>query len=222
MEGGVDHRGAPADVVAPAARSRFLAVVRQGQTGLFDCFQRWLAEPELVDIVWDRRVGGRRQRCLPAPTERRRGGDRRAAPRPSWDLLDFVLVPVAPPERSGARSRILVIEDNDRIRAFLCAALEAEDHEVVAAIDGAAALALFRERPADLVLTDIVMPRKDGIETIRELRQLRADIRVIAMTGVRDRHNRLVAARHLGAHRTLMKPFGLEELLAAVRATLAG
>ena len=76
--------------------------------------------------------------------------------------------------------------------------------------------------PADLVLTDIVMPRKDGIETIRELRQLNADIRVIAMTGVRDRHNRLVAARSLGAHRTLMKPFGLEELLAAVRATLAG
>jgi two-component system response regulator (stage 0 sporulation protein F) len=221
MEGGGDHRGAPAGGVARAAPARFLAVVRHGQSELFDCLQRGLAEPELVDIAWDRRVGVRRQRCLPAPTERRLG-DRRGAPRPSWDLLDFVLVPVADPERSRARARILVIEDNDRIRSFLRAALEAEDHEVVTAIDGAAALALFRERPADLVLTDIVMPRKDGIETIRELRQLRADIRVIAMTGVRDRHNRLVAARYLGAHHTLMKPFGLDELLAAVRTALAG
>jgi two-component system response regulator (stage 0 sporulation protein F) len=217
MEAGVDGRDAP----ARAAPSRFIAVVRHGQTALFDCLRRGLAEPGVVDIVWDRRTDGRRKRCLPTPTERR-VGDRRGAPAPSWMLLDFVLVPVASPDGPCARPRVLVIEDDDRIRSFLCQALETANHEVVAAIDGAAALALFRERPADLVLTDIVMPRKDGIETIRELRRLRADVRVIAMTGVRDRWNRLVAARHLGAHRTLMKPFGLDELLAAVRATLVG
>jgi DNA-binding response OmpR family regulator len=65
------------------------------------------------------------------------------------------------------------------------------------------------------------MPRKDGVETIRGLRRQHPDARVIAVTGARGRFNRLTAARHVGADRALLKPFGLNDLLTAVRDTLA-
>ena len=61
----------------------------------------------------------------------------------------------------------------------------------------------------------------DGVETIRGLRRQHPDARVIAVTGARGRFNRLTAARHVGADRTLLKPFGLNDLLTAVRDTLA-
>jgi DNA-binding response OmpR family regulator len=65
------------------------------------------------------------------------------------------------------------------------------------------------------------MPRKGGVETIRGLRRQHSDARVIAVTGARGRFNRLTAARHVGADRALLKPFGLNDLLTAVRDTLA-
>ncbi len=97
-----------------------------------------------------------------------------------------------------------------------------QGHEVVVAPNGEEGLAAYREEPADLVITDIYMPKKDGVETIRELREENPGLKVIAITGVRGRFNRLPAAEYVGADRTLMKPFMMAELLDAVREALEG
>jgi DNA-binding response OmpR family regulator len=122
---------------------------------------------------------------------------------------------------SGSRPRVLVIDDDAGVREMLCQVLEAAGYAAVGAADGAEALAAFSTHPADLVLTDILMPRKDGIQTIAELRARCPALRVIAMTAARGRFNRLAAARYLGVQDTLIKPFPVGELLAAVRHALA-
>jgi two-component system response regulator (stage 0 sporulation protein F) len=94
-------------------------------------------------------------------------------------------------------------------------------YEVVATADGEEALAVYTAAPADLIITDLLMPRRDGVETIRSLRRQHATAKVIAVTGARGRFNRLTAARHVGADRTLLKPFGVNDLLALVRDVLA-
>ena len=68
-------------------------------------------------------------------------------------------------------ARILVIDDEDRIRRMLRAALEMEGHEVIEARQGEEALRLHRAAPAELVITDILMPEKDGLEVIVALRR---------------------------------------------------
>jgi len=89
--------------------------------------------------------------------------------------------------------------------------------------NGREALAEYRLRPADLVLTDIVMPDMEGLETIGELRRLNPAAKIIAMSGGGhwEFKDILLAAKRLGAHRTLAKPFKLHDLLDAVRAVLS-
>jgi DNA-binding response OmpR family regulator len=123
--------------------------------------------------------------------------------------------------RQALPRRILVVEDDPRVREVLHQALAAAGYDVVATADGEEALAAYAAAPADLVITDLLMPRKDGVETIRGLRHRHPSAKVIAVTAARGRFNRLTAARHLGAHRTLLKPFGMGDLLAAVRDVLA-
>jgi DNA-binding response OmpR family regulator len=89
-------------------------------------------------------------------------------------------------------------------------------YDVVAAADGEEALAAYAPAPTDLIITDLMMPRRDGVETIRHLRHHHPDARVIAVTAARGRFNRLTAARHVGAHDALLKPFRMADLLAAV------
>jgi len=78
---------------------------------------------------------------------------------------------------------ILVMEDERIIQTIIKRFLERAGHEVVIAGDGEEGIKLYKERPADLVLTDIIMPRKEGIETIRELKKMSPDIKIIAMSG---------------------------------------
>ena len=118
------------------------------------------------------------------------------------------------------RKRILLVEDDARVREVLHQTLAEAGYDVVATRDGEEALAVYAATPADLIITDLLMPRKDGVETIRGLRRQHPDARVIAVTGARGRFNRLTAARHVGAHHTLVKPFGLSDLLTAVRDVL--
>ncbi|MDA0746837.1 MAG: response regulator [bacterium] len=114
-------------------------------------------------------------------------------------------------------ARILLVEDDGEVRETYRKVLERAGYEVVTATNGQEGLDAFSQEPADVVVTDILMPEKDGVEFIRELRRAVPDVRIIAVTGFRGRYNRLPAARYLGAQYTLSKPFPMEELLDAIR-----
>ncbi len=120
-------------------------------------------------------------------------------------------------------ARILVIDDEAQVRAFLRSTLEASGHDVAEAADGDAGLQSFATRPADLVITDIVMPKKEGIKTIRTLREHNPALKIIAISGagrVGD-YDFLDIASKFGAARTLAKPFGDRQLVHTVQDILA-
>jgi len=119
---------------------------------------------------------------------------------------------------------ILLIDDEPRMREMIRSMLESEKFEVIEASNGVVGLAQFkRHRPA-LVITDILMPEKDGIETLREMRALDPKARIIAMSGGgRAKYtNFLTIAQEFGATEVLEKPFRREQILAAVARALAG
>lgn len=120
-------------------------------------------------------------------------------------------------------ARILVIDDETSVREFLCAMLTQEGYEVVEAADGKVGMRLFRERPSDLVITDLIMPEKEGIETIMELRRDFPDVKIIAISGggIIHAEDYLSMAKGVGAHRIFQKPFGVAEMLNGVRELLA-
>lgn len=115
-------------------------------------------------------------------------------------------------------ARIMVIDDDEPFRTFLLSALPAAGHTAVGAANGFEALKLIRAAPADFILTDLVMPY-GGLATIRIVRDEFPHVGIIAMTG--GEKHRLDFARSLGAHQTLVKPFTVEELFAAVTGVLA-
>ena len=115
-------------------------------------------------------------------------------------------------------AEILVIDDDARFRRVIAQILTRAGHDVRQAKDGVQGLAVCRERLPELVITDIVMPEKEGIETILELSRERVPIPVIAISGAPFYLN---AARKLGAAASLAKPFSAEELLAVVEGMLA-
>jgi DNA-binding NtrC family response regulator len=120
--------------------------------------------------------------------------------------------------RDRYMSRILVVDDDESSRWVLCQTLLSADHGVLGAGDGREALALCREQPVDLVVTDLVMPGKEGIGTILELPRLQPELKIIAMSagGHIFWTDCLPFARGLGANRTLAKPFTAQEVIEAV------
>ncbi len=120
--------------------------------------------------------------------------------------------------------RILVIDDDVEIRTMISEALDRSGYETVQAPDGNEGMILHRSSPADLVITDIFMPEKEGMETIKELKTLTPSLKIIAMSGgarFLDKTRTLHLAGMLGADLTLPKPVVLSELLDAVK-TLVG
>jgi DNA-binding response OmpR family regulator len=119
-------------------------------------------------------------------------------------------------------ARLLVIDDNDALRAEVAAGLRKAGHVVVPTASGREAVRLFRADPADAVITELVVPDQDGIETLVTLRREFPGVPVIAMSGA-SRHASLYLklARRLGAERTLVKPFSVGELVQIVREVLA-
>lgn len=117
-------------------------------------------------------------------------------------------------------AQILVIEDDADIRELITRMLEDSGHKIFHAQNGNEGLQNFQAEKIDLVITDIMMPEKDGVETIRELKSLDQNVKVIAITGYRGRFNRLPAAEFLGAQETLIKPFTKADLLSAVEKLL--
>ena len=116
--------------------------------------------------------------------------------------------------------RILVVDDEEDVRRVACSFLEDAGYETVEAGNGLEALEELRRAPCDLVLTVLVMPEKEGAETVMELRKLYPDLGIIAMSGVVGAEFYLRAARMLGAGATLLKPFTREELIDSVEAIL--
>lgn len=119
-------------------------------------------------------------------------------------------------------ARILVIDDDSDVRALICGDLRSAGHDVTAAADGAQGLALQRQSPAELVVTDIFMPEKEGIETIRSIRKLDPSVPILAISGGGRAANTdfLPLAEKFGANGTLAKPFSTNALLNAVRTAL--
>ena len=116
-------------------------------------------------------------------------------------------------------ARILIIDDDVQILDMLRQTLELKGYEVVDATNGKEGIRLYRENPADLIITDIIMPEKEGIETIIELKRDFPDVQIIAISGGGriSPEGYLNIARKLGARYTFSKPVEQEKLLSAVR-----
>lgn len=119
-------------------------------------------------------------------------------------------------------ARILVIDDNSDLRTIMQHLLEADGHQVALAADGLEGLVQQRTAPADLIITDIFMPNKEGLETIRELRMEHPRVAIIAMSGGGrlSGDNYLQTAQELGARAILRKPFDMAALMECVAAAL--
>ena len=116
--------------------------------------------------------------------------------------------------------RILVVEDERKVASFVRQGLSEEGHAVEIAADGAAALDLLAEAPAyDLVILDLMLPKRDGFEVLKALRQQRSQTPVLVLTA-RDTVSDKVRGLDLGADDYLTKPFAFDEFLARVRALL--
>lgn len=114
-------------------------------------------------------------------------------------------------------AHILIADDQEKIRQMLKSLFEQYGHEVTLATNGREVLNQFADT-IDLVVTDILMPDMEGIETIRELRKLDADVKIIAMSGggTIGATEYLRMAGMFGAKRTIEKPFDVREMLEAV------
>jgi len=117
-----------------------------------------------------------------------------------------------------AKTRILVIDDEISIIKLLRANLEDEGYKVLTAMDGANAMHTIEIEPPDLVILDIIMPKMDGFEVCRQLREW-SQIPII-MLSARGDENDKVKCLELGADDYVTKPFGARELIARVRALL--
>jgi CheY-like chemotaxis protein len=116
---------------------------------------------------------------------------------------------------------ILIIDDEVSIRTFLRRILDEDGHSIREAADGHKGLTLYRDAPADVVITDLLMPERDGLEVTLALTREFLDARVIAITGATGDQNYLNVATLFGARRVIQKPFTPDEIRRAVRYTLA-
>lgn len=121
-------------------------------------------------------------------------------------------------------AKILLVDDNLDLLKLLNEVIRRNGHDAVMAQDGQVALDLAKREQFDLVITDLIMPEKEGIETIMAFKKLHPATKIIAMSGggagvaARDY---LVIARSLGVTRTLVKPFSTQELMDTVSHELA-
>ncbi|MBC8317568.1 MAG: response regulator [Desulfobulbaceae bacterium] len=117
---------------------------------------------------------------------------------------------------------ILVIDDEESIRILLKKILEREGHSVAMAPNGKVGLEMQSQQAADVVITDIFMPEKEGMEVIMELRRNFPEVKIVAMSGGDRKGNMdfLGMTEKLGAHKTLKKPFTLNDVLEVVQSVL--
>jgi len=123
----------------------------------------------------------------------------------------------------GNSPRILIIDDDDQVRNFVRRCLEKSGYTVHDASDGRIGLNEFYEHQFDLVITDIIMPSKEGIEVILEIKRADPKVKIIAISGGGkiDATQYLTLARNLGAFTALSKPFSAQRLLEEVKNALS-
>jgi len=119
----------------------------------------------------------------------------------------------------NTRVRVLLVEDDRLIRRGLAEVLTDEGYEVVEAFDGDTALALFHQRPMDVVCLDIMMPRTDGYEVCRRIRAVDAQVPILFISAKSEEIDKVLGLE-LGADDFIVKPFGVKEVVARVRAVL--
>src|SRR5580693_4145679 len=119
--------------------------------------------------------------------------------------------------------KILVIDDDERMRRLIEKTLTADGYQVLLAADGEAGMRHFRKEKPEIVITDIIMPRQEGLGTIMLMRRERPEAKVIAVSGGGRVGNFdvLDAATNLGADDVISKPFRPEELLSRVHRVAA-
>jgi len=120
---------------------------------------------------------------------------------------------------STRHGRIMIVDDDQSVRQVLAAVLDDAGYFTAQAENGRDALALLQNHPFDVVITDLVMPEQEGIETIKLLHRDFPHVKVIAVSGAFG-GDYLRIAGYLGAHQTLQKPVSVEALLQAVQAAL--
>jgi DNA-binding NtrC family response regulator len=117
---------------------------------------------------------------------------------------------------------ILIIDDDPQVLAMLEQRLTRQGYEVVQASDGKSGVRIYRENPTDIVITDLIMPKKEGIETIMEIKKDFPEVKIIAISG----GGRVGSAQYLdiakafGARYIFAKPVEMEELLQAINELL--
>jgi YesN/AraC family two-component response regulator len=119
-------------------------------------------------------------------------------------------------------ARILLIDDDDSVRTVLRLMLAQFGHTVIEARNGREGMELFTHANADLVITDIVMPEKEGLEVLREMREIHPPVRIIAISGGGrvNPKDYLRMAKFLGAAGVLAKPISSEALIATINEVL--
>jgi DNA-binding response OmpR family regulator len=120
-------------------------------------------------------------------------------------------------------ARILLTDDDESFRRMLRLTLVRLGHTVDEARDGAQAWAKFQEQPVDLVIMDLIMPEKEGLETIRQFRENRIAVKILAISGGGrvDARDMLTVARQFGADAALPKPFSNEQLVKTLKNLLS-
>lgn len=119
--------------------------------------------------------------------------------------------------------RILVIDDNDAFRSTICLWLKHHGYEVTQAANGREGMEMLAKSSPDIILTDILMPEQDGLETIQAVRKLQPNLRIVAMSGgmLDGRVDFLPIASKFGADHVMPKPFSGSELLLVLEKVLA-
>ncbi|HVS51273.1 MAG TPA: response regulator [Opitutaceae bacterium] len=119
-------------------------------------------------------------------------------------------------------ARLLIIDDDDLLRGVLAKSLTHAGHTVLQAPDGRQGVELTRVTPVDIVITDLIMPVQEGVETILTLRREQPALPVIAMSGGASNSKLyLEIAEKIGARRILAKPFTPKQLLEVIDEILA-
>jgi two-component system response regulator MprA len=125
----------------------------------------------------------------------------------------------SPSQRRSGQRQVVIVDDDPRLRQFLCCELEVEGYAVREAADGQSALIALRENPSDVILLDLNLPDFSGVEVCRRIRASGITTPIVMLTG-RDGVQERVEALDSGADDFMLKPFSVEELLARLRAHL--
>jgi CheY-like chemotaxis protein len=127
-------------------------------------------------------------------------------------------------EETFIMPKVLIIDDDSTLRRVLKGMLEEEGHEVTEAADGRSGLTILGAQPTDLVVTDIIMPEKEGWNDIVELRKKYPGVKILAISegGKSQIKLNVMLTKNLGTHRVLKKPLKKKQLLDAVGELLGG